>query len=131
MPPVDGAEARRRCVHSDRRVPLWQAHQISWRSPRYCTVQLKCVQVAERARYSLRVFLMQQARAAAEAKNLGSCSVSGRRPWQRSPHRLRVPLQAGEQVAEHGINERCEGSEHAATEKNLNHSAAWWFVLRL
>src|SRR5664279_5434855 len=33
-------------------MPLWQAHQISRRSGRYCTVQPRWVQVADIARYS-------------------------------------------------------------------------------
>src|SRR5579884_1842551 len=33
-------------------IPLWQAHQICWTSLRYCTVQLRWVQVADMARYS-------------------------------------------------------------------------------
>src|SRR5271166_1432936 len=33
-------------------MPLWQAHQTSCRSGRYCTVQDKCVHVADIARYS-------------------------------------------------------------------------------
>ncbi len=32
--------------------PLWQAHQMRCRSGRYCTVQSRCVQVAENARNS-------------------------------------------------------------------------------
>src|SRR6266568_7176592 len=33
-------------------LPLWQAHQTSRRSSRYCTVQERCVHVADMARYS-------------------------------------------------------------------------------
>ena len=31
---------------------MWQAHQMCWKSGRYCTVQLRCVQTAENARTS-------------------------------------------------------------------------------
>ena len=34
-------------------MPLWQAHQISRRDSRYCTVQLMRVQTAEKAFHSV------------------------------------------------------------------------------